>query len=366
MVPLGYLTAASSPADTQEQKLVNALTTSPVNPPNSASASTPSYPALQGALEWAAEQQAIKPNETFIVVFVTDGEPSTCLKSGDSFGSTPNTNAGLVALASNAYLNHGVRTYTLGMEGSSVTILNQIAAAGGTTKSFVVGGSNASTIAAAFTEALEAISGESASCTLPYTTSEEADPANAIVTYTSGTTSTVLPKRTGSSNCGGGGWYFNNEANPTQVILCPTSCTTVQADAAASVKLDVPCAAELEPAIYTQRYQSSCTEAQSPLWQFLTYDTTNTEGGEIRFRARTAKTEGTLAAASWLTAKTATKTSPDCGPSTPGCPVDLANLLGDRATDAHLELEIQVTPTSLGKTPSANSWQVTFTCVFNQ
>jgi hypothetical protein len=367
LVSLGYLTAAASPTDTQEQLLVTALTTSPVSPPKTTDSSTPSYPALKGALEWAKAEQLAKPNETFIVVFVTDGEPSTCLVSGDSFGNTPRTNAALVDLAKDAYDSSGVRTYTLGMEGSSVTILDQIAAAGGTTKSFVVGGSNATDISTALTAALDAISGESASCTLPYTASDDADPASAVVTYTSGTSTTTITKRSGLTACdSSGGWYYNNAANPTQVILCPSTCTTVQADSAASVKLDVPCAAELEPAVYTQKYQTNCSDAQYPLWQFLTYDTTNPEGGQVQFRLRTAATEAALASATWVDAKTATQTAPDCQAGMSGCPVDLVTLLGDHSSDPNLELEITVTPTSLGETPSANSWQVTFTCPFNQ
>lgn len=367
LVPLGYLTDAASPSDTQEQALVSALTTAPVSPPNSSSASTPSLPALEGALDWAVAQQLAKPDETFIVVFVTDGEPTSCLISGDSFGNTPSTNTALIALAAQAYADYGVRTYTLGMEGSNVSILDQIAAAGGTTESFVVGGSNASTIATAFSAALEAISGQAVSCALPFTSTDWSDLDAATVTYTSGASSTALERRVDATSCGTG-WYFDDNDNPTEVILCPETCATVQADTAASVKLDVPCAAELEPAVFTQTYQATCSDEQYPLWQFLSYDTTNASGGEVQFRVRSAATAADLAAATWLDARIATQSEPDCraGSGVVGCPVDLVVLLGEHSTDELLELEITVTPSSGGQSPSADNWELTFTCPFNQ
>jgi hypothetical protein len=71
--------------------------------------------------------------------------------------------------------------------------------------------------------------------------------------------------------------------------------------------------------------------------------------------------------ATWLDARTATASEPNCLPgAVPGCPVDLVNLLGDDLSDAYLELEIRVTPSSAGETPTANNWQITYTCPFNQ
>lgn len=365
LVPLGYLAEAGAPSDTQEQALVSALTTAPVSPPSTTSASTPSLPALEGALDWAVAEQLAKPNETFVVVFVTDGEPTSCLMSGDNFGNTPNTNAELIELAAAAHASYGVRTYTLGMEGSNIGVLDQIAAAGGTGESFVVGGSNAAAISSAFASALTAISGSSASCSLPFNATEHSDPESAVVTYTSGTSGSTLARHADVSSCGDG-WYFDDNANPGEVILCPSTCETVQADSAASVKVDVPCAEELEAALFSQVYRASCGDAQYPLWQFLTYDTTIADGGQVEFRVRSADTEPELASAAWLDARVATQSEPDCRPGTgiSGCPVDLVDLLGGDASDPFLELGITVVPGA--ETPSADRWQITFTCPFNQ
>src|SRR5262249_14339778 len=40
---------------------------------------------------------------------------------------------------------------------------------------------------------------------------------------------TTIGKVVDGNNCGkGGGWYYDNDANPTQVILCPASCDLAQ------------------------------------------------------------------------------------------------------------------------------------------
>src|SRR5690606_1853383 len=98
--------------------------------------------------------QLAQPNETFIVVFVTDGAPTTCLMPGDSFGDTPATNAELARLAEDAYEAAGVRTYAIGMDGADVAVMNTIAAAGGTDQAYVVSGSNSADIATDLADAL--------------------------------------------------------------------------------------------------------------------------------------------------------------------------------------------------------------------
>jgi hypothetical protein len=43
------------------------------------------------------------------------------------------------------------------------------------------------------------------------------------------------------ANCQGDGFYYDNPASPTKVLLCPDSCTKVQADNAAKVELLLGC-----------------------------------------------------------------------------------------------------------------------------
>lgn len=365
LVPLGALTAASAPTDTQEQALINALSTSPVSPPNSAASSTPSLPALSGALDWAVTQQLAQPNETFIVVFVTDGAPTTCLMPGDSFGDTPATNAELARLAEDAYEAAGVRTYAIGMDGADVAVMNTIAAAGGTDQAYVVSGSNSADIATDLADALIQISTQNISCDLPFSTHDLADLATAQVVYRSGGSDTVLTRRTTSADCGSG-WYFDDNENPTKVTLCPNTCDMVQSDSEASLVLEIPCASPYEAVTFTEIYQTNCAEGQHPQWGYFGYQTSiPSSDTQVSFRARTADSQADLTSATWHDVSTATEAAPDCIVGVADCPVDLFEVLGDDNNREFLELEITVTP-SRGETPSVEDWQITFSCPLSE
>jgi hypothetical protein len=56
----------------------------------------------------------------------------------------------------------------------------------------------------------------------------------------------VLPKKNDASACDpvSGGWYYDNNASPTKIILCPASCQMVQADQNGKVDILLGCASE--------------------------------------------------------------------------------------------------------------------------
>ena len=39
-----------------------------------------------------------------------------------------------------------------------------------------------------------------------------------------------------------GGWHYDNATMPTKIVLCPSTCTAVQADAGASIDIVLGCA----------------------------------------------------------------------------------------------------------------------------
>lgn len=52
----------------------------------------------------------------------------------------------------------------------------------------------------------------------------------------------TLPQAASAAACtASGGWYYDDPNAPTKLTLCPATCTAVQADAAASVKLELGC-----------------------------------------------------------------------------------------------------------------------------
>ena len=52
---------------------------------------------------------------------------------------------------------------------------------------------------------------------------------------------TALTRVAEMSACVGGGWYFDDAAAPTQIILCPDTCRTVQADPDARIDIRLGC-----------------------------------------------------------------------------------------------------------------------------
>jgi hypothetical protein len=56
----------------------------------------------------------------------------------------------------------------------------------------------------------------------------------------------TLPRVQASADCGStGGWYYDDNVAPTSITLCPESCTSIQQDPGASVKLELGCASDL-------------------------------------------------------------------------------------------------------------------------
>lgn len=65
--------------------------------------------------------------------------------------------------------------------------------------------------------------------TIPTPQSGDLDPAAVNVQIVSNDVPTTLVKVAGPGSCGpNGGWYYDNEAAPTKVLLCPASCDLAQ------------------------------------------------------------------------------------------------------------------------------------------
>ena len=163
------------------------------------------------------------------------------------------------------------------------------------------------------------------------------------------------------------GWYFDDNASPSVVHLCPDTCTALRARPAARVDVTLGCATLLTPSLYRQVYDGQCPIGGQVQWSFLAYDTSTPADSSIRFRARSADTQAELSAAPFAdlaTARAATNTQ-QCALSGPApCPIDLYENLGAaRAKLRYLELEAAVTPsTDQRSTPTLNAWQITYSC----
>jgi Mg-chelatase subunit ChlD len=201
--------------------------------------STPTYGALKGALFNATALQDANPTHKVILVFASDGDPNSCPLDQNEIPI-------IAALAQSALNYNGVQTYVIAVSGANVANLNQIANAGGTNIAYDV-----TQNIAAFSQKMAEIRSAALACEYiipPPPDNEELDKDKVNVTYTAGGQGSPvqLPHADNFADCGGqAGWYYDNNATPTQVILCPASCQTVQADATPLVSVVFGCKTEI-------------------------------------------------------------------------------------------------------------------------
>jgi len=225
LVPLGKLNALPAHSDPHQKALVTALDG------KEPKGQTPMHAALAGATQWAKQQAG--PDHNTVVVLVTDGDPNGCVNDIDT----------IAALAADAQTSAGVLTYAIGMDGADKSKLDKIAVAGGSTTSFMI---NKGTVHKDLANALKEIRKSKLACSFPMPTSD--DPLDTIdsnqinVVYVAGGSSEqVIGQVASMAECASGGWYYDDPSNPTTIELCPSSCSAVQGDADAVVRVVVGC-----------------------------------------------------------------------------------------------------------------------------
>ena len=239
LVDIGPLTADAAPTDVQEQKLVDAIAASA--PPDASTLTvnpaTPTSAALSGSVLWATTYQAAHPDEATVIILITDGEPQGC-----------DTNAQNIArIAGDAFTNSNIQTYVIGLGGLNSATLNGIAAAGGTMTAHTVMSGASST--ADLLATLNSIKGMAISCNIPVPKTDghgnKTDPNLVNVTFQSGDTGmpTTFGRVMTAGDCGTDtAWYYDDNAAPTTITLCPSACTTATGDKMAELKVALGCA----------------------------------------------------------------------------------------------------------------------------
>lgn len=197
-------------------------------PADATGGTTPTYGALKGTLMAATAYQDAHPTHKVIVVLATDGDPNGC-------GATSIDD--IATLAKNARGYNGVLTYVIGVAGSTIPNLDKIAAAGGTAAAYDI-----TKDISQFSSKMEEIRGAALGCEFelpPPPNGEELDADRVNFSYTPKGVGTpkILLRADDLADCNGApGWYYDNNDAPTKIILCPASCTTVQADSNAEVE----------------------------------------------------------------------------------------------------------------------------------
>ncbi len=214
---------------------------------------TPLEGAIRGITGFTSNSANQRAGRKLIGVLITDGDPT---------GACSNNTTTLKNILSTHYTNTAIPTFVIGMTGATFANLETIAEGGGgplhndkvgtLTNACGTTGStcrhwNANTGSGdTLTEALKQIQKSAVACTfaMPTTDAGIVDPNQVKVEYRPGGTGTpqTFNKVTSSANCGSaGGFYYDKNSSPTSLTLCPTSCTTVQADTKAKIDILLGC-----------------------------------------------------------------------------------------------------------------------------
>lgn len=194
--------------------------------------STPTRPALEGAINYAKTVEAkLAGKGKVAVVMATDGYPQDC--NNNSIASASNVASGAKAT---------IPTYVIGV-GNLLNDLNSLAAAGGTSKAYIVSTANQGAVGNEFATALSQIRGASLACeyALPQPPQGQTiDFQKVNVQYSAGGAAAQTLKY--SDGCASGdGWRYDNAQNPTKILLCPAACDKAKADTSAKVDLVLGC-----------------------------------------------------------------------------------------------------------------------------
>jgi hypothetical protein len=207
---------------------------------------TPTAAALQGAINQAKAYATANPGHSVVAVLATDGLPDEC---------SPDDIPTIAQLAAQGLSGSpSVKTFTIGvftpadiMAGGQ-TGLDQIASSGGTKTSFVIDTSKQD-VEQQFTAALDAIRGASLPCNyqVPIPESGMPDYQDVNVEFTSSAgVSSGVPYVETATRCGtSGGWYYDVDpqggGTPSAILVCPTTCSTLQTDASGRVDVVLGC-----------------------------------------------------------------------------------------------------------------------------
>jgi hypothetical protein len=220
------------------------------------STTTPTAPALQGAIDHALAWKMSHPGDVIAVVLVTDGEPNVCNNG---------TVADVVGIAAMGWNNGmGVKTFVIGVTSPgamcaldpnppNVMDLDAVASAGGTGKALVVDVTKdpskeltdelnmiRTTITQTMTKTEVMTTKLACEYTIPKTVMAgtgvvfDKDKVNVDFTSNKGVKQQVyrvdsLDKCASTKALG---WYYDDNAMPTKILLCPSGCSTIQAPTA--------------------------------------------------------------------------------------------------------------------------------------
>lgn len=211
------------------------------------SGGTPTVPALQGTVAYAKSYlgDPAHAGRKAAIVLATDGMPDTSCSGADlsDAGVLPNSIANVAAVArGSATSSPEVKTFVIGV-GKELGPLDEVADAGGTTSAVLVDVTGNADVQ--FLSALTRIRHDALGCdfSLP-ANSTDVDYTKARIRFEPDNGGPVVrvPRRADYAACSGGqGWYFDNPAAPTKVILCDLTCDTITGGNSGTFRVEFAC-----------------------------------------------------------------------------------------------------------------------------
>jgi len=201
---------------------------------HSPSGGTPTSAALQGAVDHAKDWATKNPDHVTVVVLATDGDPTNC----DT--NLNNINA-IAAAGANGVPK--ILTFVIGV-GNSSAALNGIAQAGGTGQAYFVDSNQSATDE--FLKAMNEIRGAALACSylIPEPAMGELDFGNVNVQFKpAGAEPVIIPKVNSNAECPASGfaWFYDNNAEPKQIMMCDATCETIKKDTEGEVSILIGC-----------------------------------------------------------------------------------------------------------------------------
>jgi hypothetical protein len=204
---------------------------------------TPTLAVLEGTLGFIEPLAKDDPASKYAIVLVSDGYPQGCSDTDDKIET-------VVAAVKKAAAD--IPTYVIGVANppggpDTVTNLNDIAAAGGTKRAFIIQTGDPSATISAFQDAVGSIRDSQLTCDFeipPLPAGQSFDPTRANVDYASSTSdaSASTEELAYDADCQSNrAWRYDDPAAPTRMVLCDATCTAVRADPHASLHVEFGC-----------------------------------------------------------------------------------------------------------------------------
>jgi hypothetical protein len=203
---------------------------------------TPTRVAVQGVLDYLRGFRVEHPGH-YALVLVTDGYPQGCDDDGiDAVQEVVRDAASEVP------------TYVIGVKNpplvdsdgnaapDTVSNLTGVAEAGGTASAFIIDTGDPAKTLADFRSAIDEIGGVAVACNVPVPTAPDGrvfEKDRVIVGYASGAGQTELVYD--ESCTAPDAWHYDDVAAPSQVVLCPATCSAVQAGVEAKLEVGFTC-----------------------------------------------------------------------------------------------------------------------------